>query len=281
MGSSDDAFNNGMGFGFGAGYDRRSRWDGPVATRGVMRGPSRVERDHPDEHEIAPDVWVDDSRGPVQRRGYPAPAGYQARPYGEREEGWYARGEHGSRPGWSETQRHDPYARGGYGMREESLRGRPNYGPPPGYDPRGEGGRFGAYPAPVPQERWGHGMHGTDMGFGDREEIRGPHYGKGPKGYTRSDDRIRDEVCEVLSRQGHIDASDVEIFVENRQVRLVGTVTQRSDKRNLEMMVERVHGVDEVHNELRLRRPENAASPAAERTAASQRTPSNGRNAQS
>ena len=32
------------------------------------------------------------------------------------------------------------------------------------------------------------------------------HRGKGPKGYTRSDERIREHVCEVLSDDHHVDA---------------------------------------------------------------------------
>lgn len=101
-------------------------------------------------------------------------------------------------------------------------------------------------------------MGGTDMGFGepDRERYtlqnRGPHYGKGPKGYKRSDERIHEEVCEVIARQGWVDASDVEVVVEAGVVRLVGTVLSRQDKRELEGMIEHVHGVHDVCNELRL-----------------------------
>jgi hypothetical protein len=96
----------------------------------------------------------------------------------------------------------------------------------------------------------------------DWERESGPHYGKGPKGYKRSDERIREEICEVMSRQGFVDASDVEVFVEAGIVRLVGTVASRYDKRALEQMADRVHGVEEVENEIRLRRePPRAAPP--------------------
>jgi osmotically-inducible protein OsmY len=53
---------------------------------------------------------------------------------------------------------------------------------------------------------------------------RGPHWGKGPKGYKRSDDRIREEVCECISQQGHVDASEVEVRVQGGEVTLTGTV---------------------------------------------------------
>lgn len=110
-------------------------------------------------------------------------------------------------------------------------------------------------------EGWGQRMGGSDLGFsygghegGDEIADRGPHYGKGPKGYKRSDDRVREEVCDCIARQGHIDASDVEVNVENGTVVLSGTVGQRHHKRVLEQMVERLHGVDDVRNELRLKR---------------------------
>lgn len=89
--------------------------------------------------------------------------------------------------------------------------------------------------------------------YPDAEIDRGPHYGKGPKGYKRSDERIREEVCEAMSRQGFIDASDVEVNVENGVVHLVGTVASRSDKRGLELIADRIHGVEEVRNEIRLK----------------------------
>ena len=119
---------------------------------------------------------------------------------------------------------------------------------------------------PVPPQQYGHPgfqqgygqyergvVQGTDMGLGEVAD-RGPHYGKGPKGYRRSDERIREEACERISRQGWVDASDVDVQVENAVVLLTGTVATRDDKRGLELMLDRVHGVEEVRTELRLRR---------------------------
>ncbi len=107
--------------------------------------------------------------------------------------------------------------------------------------------------------------YGRSYAMRDFEEDRGPFYGKGPKGYKRSDERIREEVCDLIANQGHIDASDVEVKVENCVVTLSGNVSQRSDKRALEQLVERARGVDEVHNELRLRREERTTTATGER----------------
>lgn len=94
--------------------------------------------------------------------------------------------------------------------------------------------------------------------MGEREvflvEDRGPYWGKGPKGYKRSDERTREDVCDAIAFQGHIDASEVEVKVENGLVTLRGTVALREHKRALERLVERCRGVQEVHNELHLAR---------------------------
>ena len=63
--------------------------------------------------------------------------------------------------------------------------------------------------------------------------VPGPHAGVGPKGYRRSSERIREEICERLQRHGRIDASDIEIVVdEDGEVRLTGTVDRRETKRS-------------------------------------------------
>ena len=132
-----------------------------------------------------------------------------------------------------------------------------------GYDSSGPGRSFDRGMRGIPTMGRQEGtMRGSDLGFsyrgheGNNLEDRGPHYGKGPKGYKRSDDRVREDVCDCIAHQGHIDASDVEVKVENGTVILTGTVGERHHKRALEQMVERLHGVDDVRNELRLKRDE-------------------------
>lgn len=89
------------------------------------------------------------------------------------------------------------------------------------------------------------------------EEIdRGPHWGKGPKGYKRSDERIKEDVCDVIAQQGHVDATDVDVRVENAVVILSGTVASRDDKRALEHLADRVHGIHDIRNDIRVRRDE-------------------------
>lgn len=81
---------------------------------------------------------------------------------------------------------------------------------------------------------------------------QGPHAGKGPKGYTRSDERIREEVSDALMDDGRIDASEIEVDVTSGQVTLRGTVDSRETKRAAEDVVDGVSGVHDVQNMLRV-----------------------------
>jgi osmotically-inducible protein OsmY len=76
--------------------------------------------------------------------------------------------------------------------------------------------------------------------------------GKGPKGYTRSDDRIRDEISDALMADDDLDASEIEIKVERGEVTLTGTVDSREAKRSAEEIAERCQGVGNVQNSLRV-----------------------------
>jgi len=82
----------------------------------------------------------------------------------------------------------------------------------------------------------------------------GRYTGRGPRGWQRPDERIEDDVCERLEQRGDVDAIDVEVRGQNREVTLEGTVNSRWEKRIAEDIAESVGGVTEVHNRLRARR---------------------------
>lgn len=97
--------------------------------------------------------------------------------------------------------------------------------------------------------------------FGDDDAERrrnqdmrqaGQHRGRGPKGYTRSDERIREDVNDRLTEDPHVDASEIEVAVSNREVTLSGTVNSRFEKRHAEDIAESVSGVTHVQNNLRV-----------------------------
>jgi BON domain-containing protein len=80
----------------------------------------------------------------------------------------------------------------------------------------------------------------------------GPYYGRGPRGYQRSDERIREDVCDRLTDAPDVDASDIDIQVVNREVTLRGNVGTRLEKRRAEDIAEQISGVNDVHNEIKV-----------------------------
>lgn len=81
---------------------------------------------------------------------------------------------------------------------------------------------------------------------------RGEHFGKGPRNWKKSDDIIRDEVCEVLLENNTLDASDIDVKVEDGCVYLRGSVESRWAKREAERSAEEVLGVHDIKNELKV-----------------------------
>jgi len=97
--------------------------------------------------------------------------------------------------------------------------------------------------------------------FGDEDAERrrrmdkqreGGHRGRGPKGYRRSDDRIREDINDRLYEDPWIDASDVEVTVANGEVTLSGSVNEKLAKRRAEDIAESVSGVLHVENRIRV-----------------------------
>jgi osmotically-inducible protein OsmY len=96
-------------------------------------------------------------------------------------------------------------------------------------------------------------MHHQEHGFFERlGEKVGEFFGKGPKNYKRSDERIREDVSEALYRHPYIDASDIEVTVSEGVVTLSGTVHERAMKRMSEDEAEKISGVKDVNNSIRV-----------------------------
>jgi osmotically-inducible protein OsmY len=83
---------------------------------------------------------------------------------------------------------------------------------------------------------------------------------RGPKGYKRSDERIREDVNDRLAQQDHLDPSEIEVTVSNAEVTLIGLVESRHDKFLAEEIADDVSGVIDVHNQLRVRRTQAATT---------------------
>jgi osmotically-inducible protein OsmY len=141
-----------------------------------------------------------------------------------------------------------------YGSSYGPSQGQGGYGAGSQYQPGSESQRYGSQ-----HDRWSRG---------------GPHAGKGPKGYSRSDDRIREDVSEALSQHGDIDASEIEVDVQNGEVTLSGTVSSREAKRAAEETAEGGSGVKDVQNRIRVQ--DNAMSGSGALTSSPSRSSASG-----
>lgn len=117
---------------------------------------------------------------------------------------------------------------------------------------------------------WKRDMERQGLGRGDRPivdrdlekdadraamaHVRGVHYGKGPKGYRRSDERIKEDVCQALFDSYDVDASNIEVEVKDACVYLKGEVDDRMTKRMAEDTVENLNGVKDIQNMLTFKR---------------------------
>jgi hypothetical protein len=101
---------------------------------------------------------------------------------------------------------------------------------------------------------YGAQRHGArEWSSPERWQVPGPHSGRGPRGYQRSDERILEELNDRLTAHGLIDASDIDTRVESCEITLEGWVDSREAKRAAGDVAEDIPGVRDVHNHLRLR----------------------------
>ena len=84
--------------------------------------------------------------------------------------------------------------------------------------------------------------------------MAGTNSGRGPQGHQRSDARIEEDVCEHLTHHGMLDATGIQVRVENGEATLTGTVESRQAKRLAEDILDSISGVRDIHNQLRVQR---------------------------
>src|SRR4030088_2181837 len=113
----------------------------------------------------------------------------------------------------------------------------------------GGAARRRAEPAP-----WHHGPAGPARGAGAvPERPQGPYRGRGPRGYVRSPARIYEDLCDRLTDNPFVDASDIEVTISGAEAILSGTVPDTIALRQAQAIAEEVAGVSHVHNRLQVR----------------------------
>ncbi len=262
----------------------RNRYGGQSSGQGYGEqsyGAGEFGQDEPYYERPENQSRWDDRSGHARSRGNGGRFGERGR-FGESGYGGSGERGYGSQGGYG--QRH---GRGGFGEGNWTGRssqdygggyGSGGYGGQGGYG-YGRGGSSGGY-----GQRYGRGSEGwsgegnwsrgrdNDRGFWDRasDEVsswfgdeeaesrrrmdreRGGKFGKGPQGYSRSDDRIREDVNDRLTDDWFLDATMITVAVSDGEVTLNGTVDSRDDKRRAEDVAENVSGVKHVQNNLRV-----------------------------
>ncbi|WP_064749414.1 BON domain-containing protein [Lysobacter antibioticus] len=218
------------------------------------------------------------AHGPDIERAY-YDSGWRASGFDERSQsvGW--EDDRGDAPGTSRGSRFGG-SRGGYSR----------FGPSYGGESAGRGGREGLYDYSEhrPQQTRGGGEdrsysdrggrgygqgYGRSSGYADRSGFSASAYGsgfdanpgayreqgvasqrgRGPSRYTRSDERITEDLNERLTEDELIDASDIEVRCENGRIVLEGEVDQRWMKHRAEDIADACSGVKDVDNRIRVR----------------------------
>jgi hypothetical protein len=243
--------------------DRVSRDDRGMAARagdevrswfGDDDARRRRERDEHDE-----DRWNRDDRWRSSGQSWGAERNYGSdRPYGDRE--------------YADSTRHEQYRDYGdrYGRpysapinrdRYTGAADRPfgggtssrDFEPAPAFQPYARGSQEFGPEGYGSAASYTSGRGAREWQSSERWRVPGPHVGRGPKGYQRSEERIREEINDRLTAHGLVDATDVEVRMQNGEVTLSGFVDSRDAKRAAEDCAEDVQGVREVHNHLRIR----------------------------
>jgi osmotically-inducible protein OsmY len=100
------------------------------------------------------------------------------------------------------------------------------------------------------EETWGEEQYQSE-----RQEEQGRRRAdKGPRAQRKSDERLAGEIRDILTNDPELDATEVEVEVEDGAVTISGVVDGTEARLLAEELVESVTGVREVHNRLRVER---------------------------
>ncbi|HZO21128.1 MAG TPA: BON domain-containing protein [Steroidobacteraceae bacterium] len=265
-------------------HERRLEWSGRHTPGQYERGPqyqrSPYQRDAHFERG-APERGHEPGSQP-ERMGHGSPSfspGEQ-RPWNRSGARFEDRRGH-DEGGWSQplNQRafgHSPFSRSAltesdppayFGTGSQGVGGGPGF----------TGGRYGhadeRLDSPYFQEvGFNRGYYGDvpdQYGEGGGAELRRKQalrrrYPPGPKGYQRSDERLREDISERLMHSYDIDSSEVTVEVLGGKVILEGTVPNRYMKHGIEDLADAAPGVQDIDNRIRVVGAGGAASRAPE-----------------
>ena len=121
-------------------------------------------------------------------------------------------------------------------------------------DPEGGGRAQWKEREPIDQNEAAEGQRNAEHTgiFHDIAVKLGFRKGNGPKNYKRTDERIREDICERMWADSSLDVGDVEVHVREGVVHLDGTVRLRRMKHDIEDIAANCPGVEDVENRIRV-----------------------------
>jgi hypothetical protein len=139
------------------------------------------------------------------------------------------------------------YAERDYRYAGETALGRPDWGNRQGsYEDRDRFWRDRGSTEPRSRTVYSGPVHWRD------DSTHMNYAGMGPRGYRRSDQRMLEDVCDRLTDDAGVNASDIEVKCHEGVVTLTGSVQSREEKRRAEDIAESITGIHDVHNNLRV-----------------------------
>jgi hypothetical protein len=229
----------------------RSEWDQRSFDRGFAGDRFYPQSGYPEEFDYRRDYRADDDRLTRERYGL-----------------WSRRGGGGEPLRWDDDLDYQDYYGagshygGGYGTAPSARTSGAGSWGDAGYSRSGawserddwlpESGRSatsGNY------ESFGRSPYGAQSAYGrpyTPPTNYASHRGRGPKGYERSDERLREMICERLTDDPYVDASDMSVDVVQKVVRLTGSVPERRMKYAAEDLIELCGGIKDIDNQLRV-----------------------------
>jgi len=265
---ADGDFDRQQGYGYDAARRRDPAYDTSYRNEGGYRA-ERGQRRHGGEFLRAAQAGGDIGYGRTRSgadygagaTGYRSPGDYGrvgGHDFGGATGGYGSSGYSSRTPDYGDERYFDGHDRDRDRSGREGAYGR-DYNPYRSFSPRGE--------RPHQEERtwFDRARDEVSSWMGDqdalhRREADGAHRGRGPKGYRRSDERIREDVSDRLTDDSWLDANGIEVAVSDSDVTLTGTVRSREDKKRAEALAESVSGVDNVQNNLRIDRGTDATT---------------------
>jgi hypothetical protein len=100
-------------------------------------------------------------------------------------------------------------------------------------------------------------MVGGQPSWSEGGPMSPDHRGKGPKGYTRSDETVKERISEHLRADPRIDASDITVTVQDGKATFEGSVEERWMRHAAEYIAESA-GAADIDNKLRVGRAKSS-----------------------